>query len=143
MNRPSVLLFALIAAADLSGHAIAVDGDTIIVAGQAVRLSGIDAPPLDAMCERNGQTIPCGLIAKGALLDLITALEVECDLLEVTIDGMPAALYRVGGFEVNDNMVNTGWALPAHGISAFDDIRDGAQEDQRGFWATDYVAESP
>tara|TARA_Y100001934_G_scaffold98599_1_gene121376 strand:- start:787 stop:957 length:171 start_codon:yes stop_codon:yes gene_type:complete len=56
---------------------------------------------------------------------------------------MPATLCRAGGFEVNGNMAYTGWALPAHGISAFDDIRDGGREDQRGLCATDYVAESP
>jgi len=126
-------------AADLSGPAEAVDGDTLVLEEQTVRLSGIDAPPLDATCLRDGQEIPCGLIARGALLDLITAMEVECRLLAFDLDGLPAALCSAGGFEINGNMVYTGWALPLPHSTAYDAIRDGAREDRRGLWATDYV----
>ncbi len=136
-----LLLAALPAqAADWSGPAEAIDGDTLVIDGAVVRLDGIDAPPLDATCVRGDQNIPCGSIARGALLDLVTAMEVACTATGAVQDGLPAALCVAGGFEVNGNMVYTGWALPLAGITRYDSVAAGARNDRRGLWATDWVA---
>ncbi|MBT6205004.1 MAG: thermonuclease family protein [Alphaproteobacteria bacterium] len=126
-------------AANLSGPAAAIDGDTLILEGTTLRLAGIDAPELEKTCLRNAQEIPCGLISKGALLDLITAMEVHCDFDGGEMDTLPTAICQSGGFEINENMVYTGWALPLDGTSRYDAIRDGARDDGRGLWSTDYV----
>jgi len=126
-------------AADLSGPAAAIDGDTLILEGTSVRLAGIDAPELEQTCLRNAQEIPCGLISKGALLDLITAMDVHCDLDGGELDALPTAICQAGGFEINENMVYTGWALPLADISRYDTIRNGAKDDGRCLWSTDYV----
>ena len=36
-------------------------------------------------------------------------------------------------------MVYTGWALPVPGWTAYDTIKEGAVEDRRGLWATEFV----
>lgn len=54
----------------LSGHATVVDGDTLYVSGQRVRLYGIDAMELDTM---HGRT------AKWALVRLINNERVSCN----------------------------------------------------------------
>ena len=109
-----------------------------MVSGTLVNLAGIAAPPLDQWCQRNEKAIPCGVIARGALLDLVTAMTVTCRLTGTTFQGLPDAVCSAGGFEINANMIYTGWALPLPGTD-FDVTRDGARQDQRGLWATNYV----
>jgi len=121
-----------------SGPADVIDGDTLTVAGTTVHLAGIAAPPLDQWCQRNDKDIPCGVIARGALLDLVTAMTVTCRLTGDTFQGQPDAVCSAGGFEINANMIYTGWALPLPGTD-FQVTRDGAREDRRGLWATSYV----
>jgi len=125
-------------AADLSGPADVLDGETLKVEGATLHLAGIAAPPLDQWCLRNGREIPCGVIARGALLDLVTGSEVFCRLTGTTFRDLPDAVCSAGGFEVNANMIYTGWALPLPG-AGHERTRDGAREDRRGLWATSYV----
>ena len=55
-------------AGPLTGVATIVDGDTIKIAGQRIRLHGIDAPKSGQTCEdARAGTYPCGLSAAGAL----------------------------------------------------------------------------
>ena len=55
-------------AGPLTGVATIVDGDTIKIAGQRIRLHGIDAPESGQTCEdARAGTYPCGLSAAGAL----------------------------------------------------------------------------
>ena len=53
-----------------SGTAIVNDGDSITIAGERIRLRGIDAPELSQTCERDGQDYACGRRSKEALLTL-------------------------------------------------------------------------
>ncbi|WP_372619019.1 thermonuclease family protein [Falsiroseomonas sp.] len=45
---------------DLSGPAQVVDGDTLVLRGERVRLHGVDAPESNQPCEREGLRWPCG-----------------------------------------------------------------------------------
>jgi endonuclease YncB( thermonuclease family) len=62
-TRPTVLSVAALLAlalshaahADVTGLASVIDGDTIAVAGERVRLEGIDAPELHQDCTAYGQ----------------------------------------------------------------------------------------
>src|SRR5512132_2676193 len=63
----AILLFVAVAAlpsyADVAGPATVVDGDTIVVGGEQVRLQGIDAPELHQTCTAYGQAWACGQTA--------------------------------------------------------------------------------
>ena len=48
-----------------------IDGDSIILHGEKIRFSGIDAPELKQTCSSNGQLIYCGVLAKEFLLKRI------------------------------------------------------------------------
>ena len=45
-----------------------IDGDTIILNGEKIRFSGIDAPELKQTCVKDGQKIFCGVSAKMLLV---------------------------------------------------------------------------
>ena len=47
-------------AQDITGPARVIDGDTIEVAGQRIRIHGIDAPELNQTCWDDNGEFPCG-----------------------------------------------------------------------------------
>jgi hypothetical protein len=66
----------------LTGPANVVDGDTIVVADQLVRLHGIDAPELDETFWWRGQQIACGTMSLAALEALIAGVKMRCEVID-------------------------------------------------------------
>jgi endonuclease YncB( thermonuclease family) len=95
-----------------TGHAVVVDGDTIDLAGQRVRLEGIDAPEI-------GQTCPgrfwlwgwnAGAHAKRELARMIGTQAVTCRSLGRDKYGRVLGVCSVGQLELNAEMVRRGMA---------------------------------
>ena len=66
-------------AADLSGRARVIDGDTIDIGGARVRLHGVDAPESAQGCLAGGERWPCGSRATRALAQRIDGRTVACE----------------------------------------------------------------
>ena len=144
--RSILLGLALLAATSWTAHAetlrgpaTVIDGDTLEVAGTMLRLEGIDAPELDQTCQKNGKDNPCGVIARDALLDLVTAVEVVCRTREDAGEPPVLAHCAADGFDVGANMIYTGWALPVPGWAAYDNMKADAIKDGRGLWSMTFV----
>lgn len=90
-----------------------IDGDTIKLNGETIRLKGIDAPELNQMCrDRGGKTQPCGQFARVFLMELLAdESQVHCDL-DKERDRYGRALGTCYiRMDVNARMVSMGLAL--------------------------------
>lgn len=98
-----------------SGHAVAVDGDTLTVGRRTVHLFGVEAPVLDAVCALpNGGRVWCGRTARSKLGERVRGVTVFCLPWPADQPGEVSAFCRVsslGGPLINRTMVEDGFAF--------------------------------
>lgn len=94
------------------GPASVIDGDTLEIAGQRVRLHGIDAPENSQLCTQpNGKQWRCGQQAALALSKRIGRQTATCDGRGEDSYGRTIAVCSVGGIDLNRWLVAEGWAV--------------------------------
>ncbi|MBM3732064.1 MAG: thermonuclease family protein [Acidimicrobiia bacterium] len=128
------------ALAEISGPAQVIDGDTIEIHGQRIRLYGIDAPESRQTCNKNGEDWLCGKGAAFALADKIAQKPIECEPKDRDRYGRTVAVCRLSGEDLNAWMVREGWAL-AYRHYSLDYVadEDTAREAKCGIWASEFV----
>lgn len=136
----ALLALAAPAAADpISGVASVIDGDTIEIHGQRIRLNGIDAPESRQMCEDGAsKQYRCGQIAAFALDDFLAKRRpVSC--IEVDRDryGRSVAVCTAGGVDIAEWLVKQGHAIDYTRYSGGDyaAAEAEARAAKRGVWA--------
>ncbi len=100
--------------ADITGKPFIVNGDTFEIAGQIVRIYGIDAPEDGQMCGTAEDPWRCGQEAGFALAFFITSNWVTCLERGRALSGeVTAACFAggVGGPDIGRWLVANGWAL--------------------------------
>ena len=120
----------------LAGPARVVDGDTIDVGGQRIRLEGIDAPETAQTCgTSNGATWPCGREATKALQALLSNADVACDSRGNDKYGRMLGTCFADGKDVNASMVKNGYAWAFLKFSStYMAEEKAAQEARLGIW---------
>lgn len=114
MRRLLLLFFLLptMVRADVAGPAKIIDGDTLEIAGQRVRLYGVDAPEADQVCRnKHGKPYDCGTNAIRTLALIVGGKKVSCAEQGKDEDGTVLAVCRLGRFDLGMQMVQMGWAL--------------------------------
>nr|WP_246423734.1 thermonuclease family protein [Roseospira goensis] len=130
------------ARADALGSACVESGDTLHIDGRRaygacrggipVRLFGITAPAVSAVCQHQGQTWPCGRKAASVLLHLTLDRTVTCLGESVDPDGYLIAVCKAGGLNLNETMVRLGFAVSAG--SRYARAEGAARAAHAGLW---------
>jgi endonuclease YncB( thermonuclease family) len=125
----------------LTGQARVIDGDTMIVAGERVRLHGLDAPELGQTFWCRGQQLDCGAMALAALEALIAGVELRCEAVERDRHGrLVAKCFSPNGIDVGRRLVSAGWALAYRRYSLdYVDAEIAARKARRGMWRGQFV----
>ena len=98
-----LVLAALWAVLPAHDQARVIDGDTLIVKGERVRLHGIDAPEREQVClNANGAPYSCGQAAAARLRKEISSNKVGCDALYHDVYRRQVATCTVNGNDLGD-----------------------------------------
>lgn len=128
-------------AADLTGKPRIIDGDTIEMAGERIRLHGIDAPETKQTCQRaNGSEYRCGDMATFALVEIIETHWITCKGEKRDRYGRRIAVCFAGPYDINAQMVERGWAL-AYRKYSLDYVYEEASASSQGvgMWQGEFV----
>lgn len=138
----SLGLFTDAQAQTISGRASVVDGDTLKINGERVRIWGIDAFERDQTCEKGGEVYNCGGRALGELAAFVGFSQVTCQAVDKDRYGRSVARCSVGGRDLGDHMVRSGWALDFSHYSngAYKAVEIEARVKRRGAFAGTFTA---
>lgn len=129
-----------VSAQTMQGTAQALDGDSLVIDSQMVRLFGIDAPELSQTCRRDGASWACGQIAKDQLAALVAGQRVECRGQGKDEYGRIVAVCSIGYDELNRTMVEQGWAVAYRQFSDnYVTAELHAKAQRLGIWSSDFV----
>lgn len=119
--------------AALTGHAIAVDGDTLRIGETRIRLLGLDAVELDQTCvEASGTVWPCGHDARSFLTQLAKGKTTTCAAAGRDRYRRVLAHCAVAEADLGEQIVRAGWATAEleYGLALAD-----ARFNGRGIWS--------
>jgi endonuclease YncB( thermonuclease family) len=125
----------------LVGVASVIDGDTLEIHGQRIRLFGIDAPESLQTCMKGGKSWRCGTDAAFALSNKIGRKPISCETKDKPDRyGRMIAVCRLGDEDLNAWMVRRGWAMAYQQYSkAYVEDEATAREARRGIWASEFT----
>ena len=121
----------------IQGTASVIDGDTIEIHGERIRLDAIDAPESSQLCiDAAGKRYRCGQKSAFALADMIGRSVVSCQPKGRDRYKRVIATCFKGPINLNAWIVSQGWAVAfrKYGIDYIGE-EDQARIARRGIWA--------
>jgi len=141
-----VLLLVLSSVAvpgEVAGRASVIDGDTLEIRGERIRLWGIDTPESSQLCRADDSRVyRCGAKAANELDAFIGGRPVFCAPLSQDQYGRTVASCSVNGIDLGEWLVRNGLALdwPQYSKGRYAAVQREADRAGRGVWAGSYVA---
>jgi endonuclease YncB( thermonuclease family) len=124
----------------LTGRATAVDGDTLRLDSERIRILGIDAPELEQDCtDASGSKWSCGKTARTRMAGLLMGAAVDCQAQGHDRYRRVLAHCRSGSTDLGQAMVRAGLAV-ADGDYFSDEAQ--ARNDKAGIWAGLFIQPS-
>lgn len=138
----SLLLTSIAAAAEIRGVPKILDGDTVEIGDQRIRIFGIDAPEMEQLClDAAAQRSTCGLSARNALSSFGARRSWSCTSTEIDQYGRQVARCLIEGQDVGRWMVAHGWALAfIRYSSAYVEDEKAARAARRGLWSGAFIS---
>ena len=146
--KKNILNFSLIllsisnfvSAKDIIGKPRIIDGDTIHIKSNKIRLHGIDAPETKQTCKVDNQDWFCGKQSTKELKKLISNQEVKCTTNNVDIYNRFVAICYVNEININQWMVESGWAIAYRYYSTDYIIEEKyARDNKLGIWKSEFM----
>jgi len=124
---------------EIVGKARIIDGDTIEVGSQKIRLFGIDAPEGKQFCKLDGKSWNCGQEAAWALAYILAEHWVTCKQRDIDRYKRIVAVCFAGEHDINEIMVRKGWALAYRQYSKdYVPAEDAARIERVGIWRGEF-----
>jgi endonuclease YncB( thermonuclease family) len=120
----------------IAGTASVIDGDTLEIHDQRIRLHGVDAPESSQTCTaKDGREYRCGQQAALALQDKIAGRPVSCAPRDRDRYGRIVAVCTAGGEDLNRWLVLNGWAMAYREYSLdYVEVEADARSSRIGIW---------
>lgn len=140
----ALILFAALTyseARTVSGVASVIDGDTLEIHAQRIRLHGIDAPESSQTCtNQDGSRWRCGQKAAFALADHIGTRPIACTGAKTDRYGRLIAVCHLDAEDLNSWLVLNGWAV-AYRRYSHDYVpqEDTAKAARAGIWSSSFT----
>ena len=135
------ILSISVAVADVTGKPRVIDGDTIEIAGERIRLHGIDAPESKQTCaDKAGREWRCGQDATFVFAEMIGNHWITCKGDTRDRYRRLIAVCYAGPYDLNAKMVRQGWALAyrRYSMDCVDD-ENAAKVARKGLWRGEFV----
>lgn len=118
-----------------------IDGDTLDLGGERIRLFGIDAPEMRQTCVRNGAAWRCGEWSAQVLTEAVATARVTCRAVDRDKYQRTVAICDAGGVDLGAHMVRMGAASAYTRYSDRYVVDEAAAKTARsGVWAAQMVA---
>ncbi|HXV30627.1 MAG TPA: thermonuclease family protein [Sinorhizobium sp.] len=101
-----------------------------------LQLKDIELERAERVCETEGKSWPCGMVARTAFRNFLRGRALICHEMEEKADGATVGACTVGGVNAAEWLVANGWAIPRPGTS-LEPKAEAAQNARRGFYGAD------
>ena len=121
------------------GKAIVIDGDTLRIRDNKIRLSGIDAPEIKQLCKNENELWPCGEASKNFLEKIINS-KILCNYIEIDRYKRILGNCFLNGIDLNKLMVKNGFAVAYTRYSKkYLPFEEYAKKNKLGIWIGEFM----
>ena len=134
-----ISLSAVSSGKTIIGKAKVIDGDTIHINKNKIRLHAIDAPEPNQTCNKNSKVWNCGVESTKFLKELIGNNKIECIMQGKDRYNRFIGICYKDNLDLNSAMVLNGWAIAYRYYSKdYVEEEEEAKRDKKGIWIGDF-----
>ena len=135
-----LLSYNFLNAKTIIGKPKIIDGDTIHIDKNKIRLHGIDAPETKQKCLIDSEEWFCGKHSTNELKKLINDQVVKCIVKDIDIYNRFVAVCLIDTIDLNRLMVMSGWAVAYRYYSTDYIIEENFARDRKlGIWKSQFL----
>ena len=135
-----ITLSTVLSSKTIFGNANVIDGDTIHINKNKIRLHAIDAPEINQTCNKNSRVWNCGVESTKFLKKLIGNNKIECITQGKDRYNRFIGICYKDNLDLNSEMVLNGWAIAYRYYSKdYVEEEEKAKQEKRGIWIGDFV----